>query len=124
MADTLLQALGGRAVALRLPTEPATGDGGQLGQPSVVFQDYTLGPAVFRKLRATLTPGEPNRYELLISATAVTNLVVSLAAATAEAMFSSALGVVVDGQVKLVLAAGSSEAFGAAYLYRLVLRDQ
>jgi len=124
MADTLLQALGGRAVALRVPTEPGVGDGGQLGQPSAVFQDYTLAPAVFRKLRATLTAGEPNRYELLISATAVTNLAVSLAAASAEAMFSSALGVVVDGQVKLVLAVGSSEAFGAAYLFRLVLRDQ
>lgn len=124
MADTLLQVLGGRAVALRLLTGPSVGDGGQLGQPSAVFQDYTLAPVVFRKLRATLTPGEPNKYELLISATAVTNLAMSLAAASAEAMFSSALGIVVDGQVKLVLAVGSSEAFGAAYLYRLELRDQ
>jgi hypothetical protein len=124
MADTLLRALGGRAVALRVRTEPATGDGGQLGQAGAVFQDYTLAPVVFRKLRATLTAGEPNKYELLISATAVTNLVVLLAAASAEAMFNSAVGVVVDGQVRLVLAIGSSEAFGAAYLYRLVLRDQ
>jgi hypothetical protein len=124
MADSLLQALGGRQVALRLPIEPSTGDGGQLGQASAVFQDYTLAPVVFRKLRATLTAGEPNKYELLISATAVTNLVTSLAAASAEVMFGSALGVVVDGAVKLIQAVESSEAFGAAYLYRLVLRDQ
>jgi hypothetical protein len=124
MADTLLQALGGRQVAVRLPTEPSPGDGGQLGQPSVMYQDYTLAPAVFRRLRATLTAGEPNKYELLISATAVTNLVASLAAVSAEAMFSSAVGMVVDGVVKLIQAVESSEAFGDAYLYRLVLRDQ
>jgi hypothetical protein len=124
MADVLLRALGGRQVALRLPTQPSAGDGGQLGQPSVQYQDYTLAPVVFRKLRATLTPGEPNKYELLISASAVTNLVTSLAAASAEIMFNSALGVVVDGVVKLIVAVESSEAFGEAYLYRLVLRDQ
>jgi hypothetical protein len=79
---------------------------------------------VFRKLRMTLTTGEPNKYELLVSATAVANLVTSLAAGSADEMFSTCLGVVVDGVVKLVLAVGSSEAFGDAYLYRLVLRDQ
>ena len=124
MADTLLQVLGGRQVGLRMPVSPSAGDGGQLGQPSAVFQDYTLGPVVFRKLRMTLTTGEPDKYELLVSATAVANLVTSLAAGSAEEMFSTCLGVVVDGVVKLVLAVGSSEAFGDAYLYRLVLRDQ
>jgi hypothetical protein len=124
MADTLLQVVGGRAVQLRLPVQPSAGDGGQLGQPSPGYQDYTLAPVVFRKLRPAMTSGRVNKYELLISATSVTNLMSSLAATSASAMFNSALGVVVDGNVLLVEGTGSSEAFGAIYLYRLQLRDQ
>jgi hypothetical protein len=124
IADTLLRVVGGREVQLRVPTQPSPGDGGQLGQPSPAFEDYSLAPVVFRRLLPTMTKGEPNRYELLISSNAVTNLVATLAVSSAEAMFQTAVGVVVDSNVMPIVAIGASEAFGAAYLYTLTLRDQ
>jgi hypothetical protein len=124
IADVLLQVVGGTMVQVRIYTQSAAGDGGQVGQPSPAYQDYPLGPAVFRRITATLQKGEPNRYELLVSSTAVANLVTSLALASAEELFDTALGIVVDGSVRLIEGLGSSEAFGSAYLYTLKLRDQ
>jgi hypothetical protein len=124
ITDALLQVVGGRAVQVRMATQPSAGDGGQLGQPSPQYQDYTLAPVVFRRVLPTLQNGEPNRYELLISSTAVSNLVTSLAVSSAQALFETALGIVVDGNVMLIQGIAWSEAFGAPYLYTLQLRDQ
>ena len=124
IADTLLAVVGGRTVQLRMAKQPSPGDGGQLGQPSPGYQDYPLAPVVFRKIRPTLQTGEPNKYELLISSTAVTNLLATLPASSPQALFLSALGVLADTQLLLIEGVGTSEAFGAAYLFTLTLRDQ
>jgi hypothetical protein len=124
IADTLLRIAGGREVQVRIATQPSVGDGGQLGQPSPMYQDYPLAPVVFRRVMPTMSQGQPNKYELLISSTAVANLLSSLAASSAQQLFNSALGVVVDGSVMLIEAVAESEAFGSTYLYTLALRDQ
>lgn len=124
MADTLLRAVGGQMVWLRMATLSAAADGGQLGQPGVAFQDYVLAPVIYRRVRPTMAEGEPAKYELLASATAVMALVTTLAADSAQALFDSAVGVVdSDGSVKAITGIGSSEVLGAPYLYRLLLRD-
>jgi hypothetical protein len=111
-------------VSLRVPSIAAAVDGGQVGQPGMTFQDYVLAPVIYRRVRATLAEGEPARYELLVSATAVTALVTTLGTDSAEALFDCASGVVDgDGSLKLITAIGSSEVLGAPYLYRLLLRD-
>jgi hypothetical protein len=124
MADTLLRAVGGQTVSLRVPLLAAANDGGQVGQPGATFQDYVLAPVIYRRVRPTMTEGKPAKYELLVAATAVTSLVTTLAAESAQALFDGALGVVdSDGSVKALTAIGTAEVFGAPYLYRLLLRD-
>lgn len=124
IADTLLRVLGGREVQLRIVTQPEQGDGGQVGLPSPAFQDYSLSPVIFRRVLPTMSAGKPNSYELLISATAVTNLMGTVLLGSPQTLFAQAVGVVVDGVVMAIEAVGVSEAFGAAYLDTLTLRDQ
>lgn len=124
IADTLLRVVGGREVQLRILTQPSPGDAGQVGLPSPLYQDYALAPVIFRRVLPTLSDGKPDRYELLISATAVTNLLISVSAASPQSLFTGAVGVMVDGAVMAIESIGTSEAFGAPYLYTLILRDQ
>ena len=72
MATALLRANGGTTANLLMP--PATGraaDAEQLGIDAPNFQSLPLAPAGFRKARATISEGEPAKYELLIAAAAV-----------------------------------------------------
>ncbi len=122
LADALLRSVGGRTVLLRLPAPAVQGDlGEQLGLAVPQFQDTPLGPAAFRKVRATSKP-EGFTYELLVSASAVHALVGSLDYDSADVLFSVAAGVVVGGAVLQITSAVSAEAFGEVYLYRLLLR--
>lgn len=124
IADTLLRAAGGRTVQLRVATQPSTGDGGQVGLPSPMYQDYPLAPVIFRRVLARMADGEPNKYQLLISATAIANVLAAGAASTPDELFEIALGIVVDSDVLLLESICASQAFGAAYLYTAVLREQ
>lgn len=122
-ADTLLRAAGGRSVLLRTPAPATAGDiAEQLGLETPEFQDVELAPAVFRKAHARMEENKAARYELLVSVTAVQSLVGSLGYAAANALFSSAFGVLVDGVLMTIEAVTDSEANGAPYLYRLLLR--
>jgi hypothetical protein len=122
-ADTLLRSLGGRTVLLRLPTHGFAGvDQEQLGEVTPSYEDIPLSPAVFRRLRAELLDGQPNRYELLISASSVQAQLGLLQLSSTSQMFGMACGIFVDGELMLIEAAAEAEAFGIPYLYRLILR--
>lgn len=128
-ADTLLRAMGGRTVTLRLPA-PAVPDDPteQLGLATPLFQDTPLAPAVFRKARAQVTAGKQTRWELIVSAAAVERIVGSLAYASASVLFAQAAGILLgdpgDPAAELleILSATSEEAAGRPYVYRLILR--
>ena len=121
LADALLRGVGGRTVLLRLPAPAVQGDlGEQLGLAAPAFQDTPLGPAAFRKVRASITAGAVD-YELLVSATAVKAVVGSLDYQSASVLFTEAAGVVIDGALLAITSAVSAEAFGEVYLYRLGL---
>jgi len=123
IADTLLRAAGGRSVMLRMPAPASAGDiAEQLGLETPSFQDVELAPVVFRKARASMVENKAARYELLVSATAVESLVGSLGYAAANALFSTAFGILVDGVLLTIESVTDSEANGAPYLYRLLLR--
>jgi hypothetical protein len=80
---------------------------------------------VFRKVRPRLGTAENARTaacELLVSAACVERLVGALACDSADVLFASAAGVLVDGDVLEIEAVTEAEAFGAVYLYRLVLK--
>lgn len=124
-ADSLLRTVGGRQVLLRTPA-PANpnDDGEQLGLTTPVFQDAAFGPVVFRRLRPKLSTG-PNslaEYELLASATAVNALIGTFSDQSAEALFATAFGVLLDDILMEIVSSTWSEIGGAPYLYRLLLR--
>jgi hypothetical protein len=112
-ADALLRANGGRAVLLRLPAPAANNDGEQLGLATPQFQDVELAPAAFRSTAKTST--------LLISGSAVKAVVGSLKFNSAEVLFETAAGVVVDGVLYTILSSTATTADGATYLYSLEL---
>lgn len=123
LADTLLRAAGGRSVLLRTPAPATAGDiAEQLGLETPEFQDVELAPAVFRRAHANGAENRAARYELLVSVTAVQSLTASLGYAAADALFSAAFGILVDGVLLTIEAVTDSEANGAPYLYRLLLR--
>jgi hypothetical protein len=114
-ADTLLRANGGRAVLLRLPAPAAANnDGEQLGLATPQFQDVELAPCAFRKVASTST--------LLVSGSAVQSVVGSLQFNSAELLFETAAGVVVDGVLYTILSSTAATADGKTYVYSLELR--
>ncbi len=124
MADSLLRAGGGMAISLLMA--PATGDSsdaGQLGINSPNFQQLSLSPAIFRKVRATMQQDQMSQYELLISASAVQQQVSALQLTSADALFDTAAGVEISGALFLIEAHSVSESLGQVYLYRLLLRE-
>jgi hypothetical protein len=127
-ADALLRS-GGRTVLLRIPGPGSSGDvSEQLGLAVPEFQDVELTPVVFRRARAMVTEGTAKsdgrtRWELMVSATAVSALVGSLGYSAASVLFSVAFGVLVDGVLLEVESATESEIDGVPYVYRLVVRE-
>lgn len=124
LADALLRSGGGTTAYLQMP--PATGDttdAGQLGLVAPNFQSLPLSPVVFRRVRATMTEGQPAKYELLISGAAVAAAVGAMQIASADLLFQMAAGVAVSGELFLIEAVSLSECMGAVYVYRLLLRE-
>ena len=113
-ADALLRATGGRAVMLRMPAPAVAGnDGEQLGLATPQFQDVELAPAIFRKAESTST--------LLVSGSAVKTVVGSLNFNSAEVLFETAAGVVIDGTLYTILSNTAATSDGSTYVYRLEL---
>lgn len=122
-ADVLLRAGGGRSVLLRLPAPAVPADATELlGASTPGFQDVPLAPVVYRRARAIATKGKPARWELLVSATAVNQVVGSLAYASASVLFATAYGVLSDSELFTIESATAEQLFGQPYLYRLVLQ--
>lgn len=114
-ADALLRTNGGRAVLLRLPAPAIAGsDAEQLGLGTPGFQDVELSPAVFRRADSTTT--------LLVSGSAVRAVVGSVEFDSADVLFETAAGVVVDGVLYTIVSRTTSTADGKAYTYALELR--
>jgi hypothetical protein len=122
-ADTLLRSLGGFSVALQIPAVSAGGDAAEIGITTQSYQQLPLSPAVFRRVRIPLSEGVPEKYELMISASAIQEQVGALRLTSADALFAQAAGVSVNGKLFLIKAIAAPEAFGQAYLYRLQLRE-
>jgi hypothetical protein len=114
-ADTLLRANGGRAVMLRLPAPAVANNAGeQLGIATPQFQDVELAPVAFRKMEKTTV--------LLVSGSAVKAIVGSLQFNSAEVLFETAVGVIVDCLLYTILSNTASTSDGETFLYSLELR--
>jgi hypothetical protein len=124
MADALLRAGGGMAVSLLVaPAAADNSNAGQLGINAPSFQQLSLSPAIFRKIRVAMQENQLAQYELLISASAVQQQVSALQLASSDALFDTAGGVVINGAQFLIESRSVSESLGQVYLYRLLLRE-
>ena len=122
-ADVLLRAMGGRTVMLRMPAPAVAADvTEQLGIATPAFQDLPLRPVVYRKARATVAEGKAAKWEMLVSASVIENLVGSLTYASASVLFAAAFGVLSDDELLEIVSATEEQVFGQPYVYRLVLR--
>jgi hypothetical protein len=108
---------------LRLPAPAAGVDAEQLGLSVPVFQDLPLSPTLFRKARAVMVEGETSKYELLVSASAIAAAVSAQQVASADVLFASATGIVVNGVLFLIEATAFTEWQGNVCMYRVLLRE-
>ena len=117
VANVLLRGVGGRAVMLRTPAPAGVGDvTEQLGLAVPEFQDVELAPVALER-------GNGTTRTMLVSATAVNGLVGSMGYSAASVLFGDAFGVLVDGVLMEVESVAETELGGAAYIYRLMLRE-
>ena len=122
--DTLLRNAGSRTVMLRIPAPAIAGDNAeQLGLAPPQFQDVELTPAVFRTASSQRAKDGSTQRELLLSATTVEALTGSHNFASANALFASAFGILVDDTLLNIVSTEEIEAGGAVCGYRLLLRE-
>jgi hypothetical protein len=114
-AHTALRTLGGCVALLRVPGLAASGDDAeQLGLATPSFQELSLGPVAFQKA--------DSGGRLMVSAAAVLPLVQSFAADSAEVLFETAAGVLIDDTLHAVTKIVTAEARGSAYAYWLTVQ--
>jgi hypothetical protein len=114
LADAVMRSAGGRMVWLRLavPAVP-NADAEQLGLATPEYQDVALGPATFHKANSVI--------KLLISASAVHEVVGSLGFDSADVLFETAAGLFIDDLLYKITNSYSSQAMGMPYCYWLTL---
>jgi hypothetical protein len=123
LADALLRSVAGTTALLRVTGTNTDTSQSEVGLVATTFEDVVVSPVVMRKLRPTWKEGGESKYELLVSATSVETQINALDIGSAQALFALTLAVTVDGKDYLIESISSSEAFGAPYLYRLLLRE-
>lgn len=123
LADALLRSVAGTSALLRVTNATTASNQAEMGITATTFYDVTLSPVVMRKLRPSMTDGEQTQWELMVSASSVAAQISALDLASAQSLFSMTLAITVAGQDYLIESVASNEAFGQAYLYRLLLRE-
>ena len=117
LADSLLRSLGGTNVALRLPAPVSGGTATELGLTALSFSDATISPAVIRSLPSSGQGAE--RYEILLSASALQKLAETQNAASVNGLLASAAGVVYNDKLLVIYDVTTDAIAGSPYLYRL-----
>ncbi len=114
-AHTALRADSGCTALLRMPGLAAAGDDSeQLGLATPLFQDVPLGAVAFHKAN--------NNTRLMVSAAAVLGIVQSFAYDSADLLFETAAGVVIEGLLYLITRCVTAEAMDKPYCYWLTLQ--
>ena len=116
LAEATLCANGGFPVILRMPGLAVSGaDAEQLGLATPQFQDVPVGPAVWRKVGVDSA--------LLLAAGTVGDLVGSQGFASAESLFQTAVGVVVDGVLYGITKSEPLARAGVPCAYRVSVKE-
>jgi hypothetical protein len=123
LADALLRSVGGTTALLRVSGVHTDTNMSELGLVATTFSNVAISPVVVRKLRPGWQEGGESMWELLVSATCVSQQVSALDLLSAQALFAMTLAVTVSGQEYGIESVAANEAFGQVYLYRLLLRE-
>jgi hypothetical protein len=123
LADALLRSVAGTTALLRVTGTNVDATQSEVGLVATTFAEVVVSPVVMRKLRPAWKEAGESKYELLVSATSVESQINALDIGSAQALFALTLAVTVDGKDYLIESVASSEAFGAPYIYRLLLRE-
>ena len=123
LADALLRGAGGTSAQLKVTGANSDTNMSELGLVATSFADVVVSPVMMRKLRPAWKENGQSKWELMISATSVAAQVSALDLPSAQALFAMTLAVTVAGQDFLIESIASNEAFGQAYIYRLLLRE-
>lgn len=112
-ADAVLRAAGGRTVMLRSAAKASTSDAEQLGLATPRFHDVPVGPAAFRRAASVRT--------LLLSARGARQALGAVGAASVDAMFRTAVGVVIEGELYRIEKAWAMGSVGSPHCWALEL---
>ena len=123
LADALLRSVAGTTALLKVTGTNADTNMSEVGLVATTFSEIVVSPVVMRKLRPSWQEGGESKWELLVSATSIEQQVISMELPSAQSLFSMTLAVTVAGQDYLIESIAANEAFGQAYLYRLLLRE-
>lgn len=122
MADALLRATGASsAIVLLTSTVMDQSDAAQLGINSPNYQSCTIAPVIFRRTRPTMQPGQPARYEMLVSAASIDAHIGALEFDSASAFFQAIAGVSIASLNLTIQSWSCSTDAGQPTLYRLLL---
>jgi hypothetical protein len=114
LADAVMRSAGGRMVLLRLAAPAVSAnDAEQLGLATPGYQDLPLGPATFHKANSVA--------KLLVSASAVHEVLGSLGYDSADVLFETAVGVLIGDVLYKITNSFSSQSMGLPYCYWLTL---
>lgn len=123
LADALLRSVAGATALLKIAVASHATGMSELGLVPATFSNAVVSPVVLRKLRPSGQKSSQSEWELLLSATSVSQQVSALDLASAQALFARTSAVTVSGQDYLIDSVASNEAFGQVYLYRLLLSE-
>jgi hypothetical protein len=122
-ADAMLRVIGATDVYLRLPTAAAAeATAVELGLAAPLVEDVVLSPVVVTALAGDARQ-QRLRYELLMSAAAVARVMESRGLESAETLFRSALGILLNGQLLHVEALAVEMFAGMTSLYRVTVTE-
>lgn len=118
-AEAMVRTLGGGSATLRLPASAGDPDG--LGLLVPVLEDVTFKPVASRRLLA----GDDGRLrlELLFPVAAVDAQVEERSLDSAQDLFSSALGVILDTRLLHIERVEAEFFAGVPYLYRVIVLE-
>jgi len=125
LADALLRTVAGTTATLRLvgANVGVSTSQSELGLVATNFVEVAVSPVVMRKLRPEWREGGLAKWELLVSASGVAQVVNAMDLQSAGALFAQTLLVTVGGQDFLIESVAANEAMGQVYVYRLLVRE-
>ena len=113
-ADAVMRTVGGGVAFLRFAASAVPADDAeQLGLATPAFQDIALSPVTFHKANSVA--------KLLVSASAVHDVLGSLAYNSADVLFETAVGVLIGDVLYKITNNFSSQSMGLPYCYWLTL---